>query len=93
MFNGSLFALRHHPRQRCHLIRVHGGGLKSTKFIIRIPPTVVEWLLQYSGSRVEHEDGFSSHKCFAVRFKMVNSIWILGFHKNNGFWWWKLKMK
>ena len=27
-----------------------------------IPPTAVSWLLQYSGSRVEHRDGFSSHK-------------------------------
>ena len=56
------FALRHHPWQRRHLIHVHGGGLKSTKFINLIPPTVVAWLLQYSGSRVEHRDGFSSHK-------------------------------
>ena len=24
---------------------------------------------------------------------MVNSIWILGFHKNSGFCWWKLKEK
>ena len=27
-----------------------------------IPPTVVAMLLQYSGSRFEHRDGFSSHK-------------------------------
>ena len=25
-------------------------------------PTDVAWLLQYSGSRVEHRDGFSWHK-------------------------------
>ena len=50
-----------------------------------IPPTIVAWLLQYSGSRVEHRDGLSSHKGLIVRFKMVNSIWILGFHKNSGF--------
>ena len=56
------FALRHHPRQWCHLIRVHGGGSESTKFINLITPTAVAWLLQYSGSRVEHKDEFSSHK-------------------------------
>ena len=41
---------------------VHEGGPKSTKFINLIPPTVVAWLLQYNGSRVEHKDKFSSHK-------------------------------
>ena len=50
------------PRQRRHLIRGHGGGPESTKFINLIPPTAVAWLLQYSGSRVEHRDEFSSHK-------------------------------
>ena len=25
-----------------------------------IPPTIVAWLLKYSGSKVEHRDGFSS---------------------------------
>ena len=34
-------------------------------------------LLQYSGSRVEHRDGFSSYKRFAVKSKMVNLV--LGF--------------
>ena len=48
------------------------------------PPTVVALLLQYSGSRVEHKDGFSSHKWLAMKFKMVNLFWILGFCKNNG---------
>ena len=62
MFSMSSFALRHHPRQWRHLIRGHGGGLESTKFIKLIPLIVVAWLLQYSGSRVEHKDGFSSHK-------------------------------
>ena len=38
------------------------GGLESTKFINLIPPIAVAWLLQYSGFRVEHRDGFSSHK-------------------------------
>ena len=60
------------------------SGPKSTKFINLIPPTVVAWLLQYSGSRVEHRDEFSSHKRLIVRFKMVNSFWISGFCKNSG---------
>ena len=38
------------------------GGPESTKFINLIPPTTVAWLPQYSGSRVEHRDGFSLHK-------------------------------
>ena len=38
------------------------GGLESTKFINIIPPIAIAWLLQYSGSRVEHMDGFSSRK-------------------------------
>ena len=43
---------------------IHGteGGPKSTKFINLIPSTLVAWLLQYSGSRVEHRDKLSSHK-------------------------------
>ena len=44
------------------LIRGTECGSESTEFINLIPPTVVAWLLQYSGSRVEHRDGFSSHK-------------------------------
>ena len=44
------------------VIRVHGGGPESTKFINLIPPIAATWLLQYSGFRVEHRDGFSSHK-------------------------------
>ena len=57
------FALRHHPRQRRHfLFMCIEAGLESTIFINLIPPTAVAWLLQYSGSRVEHRDGFSSHK-------------------------------
>ena len=58
---------------------------ESKKFVNLIPPTVITWLLQYSGSRVEHGDEFSSHKRLAVRFKMVNLFWILWFGKNNGF--------
>ena len=69
---------------RCCLIRGHEGGSESTIFINLIPPIVVAWLLQYSGSRVEHKDEFSSHKRLTVRFKMVNLFWILRFGKNNG---------
>ena len=47
-------------------------------------PTAVAKLLQYSGSRVEHRDEFSSYKRFAVKSKMVNLVWILGFDKNRG---------
>ena len=39
----------------------HGGYLESTIFI-PIPPTTVALLLQYSGSRFEHRDEFSSCK-------------------------------
>ena len=35
---------------------------KINKIYNLIPPTVVAILLQYNGSRVEHKDGFSSHK-------------------------------
>ena len=63
----------------------HGGWSGNQKNLYLFLPIVVAWLLKCSGSRVEHKDGFSSHKRFAVRFKMVNSIWILGFHKNSGF--------
>ena len=44
-----------------YVIHRQGGGLESTIFINLIPPTVVAWLLQYSGSKVEHRVGFSSH--------------------------------
>ena len=40
----------------------HGGGLESKKFIDLIPPTAIALLLQYSGSRVEHKNEFSSCK-------------------------------
>ena len=39
-----------------------------------IPPTVVAWLLQYSGSRIVLSDGFSSHKCLIVKLKLENSF-------------------
>ena len=44
------------------MIRATIGLPEPTKFIILIPPIVVAKLLQYSGSRVEHRDGFSSYK-------------------------------
>ena len=47
-------------------------------------PTAVAKLLQYSGSRFEHRDGFSLYKRFAVKSKMVNLVWISGFDKNRG---------
>ena len=45
-------------------------------------PTAVAKLLQYSGSKVEHRDGFSLYKQFAVKSKMVNLVYISGFDKN-----------
>ena len=54
------------------------------KFINLIPPIVVAWLLQYSGSRVEHRDEFSSQKLLAVEFNLVNLFWILRFGENSG---------
>ena len=58
----SSFEIRHHPRKRRHLICGTKGRPESTKFINLIPLTSVALLLQYSGSKVEHKDGFSSHK-------------------------------
>ena len=71
-----------------HKYLIHGtkGGPKSTKFINLIPPIVVARLLQYSRSRVEHRDEFSSHKRLTMRFKMVNLFWIVRFGKNSGFY-------
>ena len=48
----------------------------NKKNLYLIPPIVVALLLQYSGSRVEHMDGLSSHKWLAMKFKMVNLFWI-----------------
>ena len=59
------------------------GCPESTIFINLIPPTVVAWLLQYSGFKVKHRDEFSSYKWLAVKAKMVNLFWILGFCKNS----------
>ena len=61
MFGMLSFAFRHHPRQWRHLIRVPWGILNQ-KNLYLIPPTTVALLLQYSGSRVVHRDGFSSYK-------------------------------
>ena len=54
------------------LIRATVGLPEPTKFIILIPPIAVAKLLQYSGSRVEHRDGFSSHKMICSDSKMMN---------------------
>ena len=47
-------------------------------------PTVVAKLLQYSGSRVELRDGFSSYKMILQYVKMVNFTLDLGCCKNSG---------
>ena len=52
----------------------------------RVSTTVVK-LLQYSSSRVELRDGFSSHKLFTVKAKMVNLVWIFRVGKNSENWW------
>ena len=49
MFHSSSNALRHHPRQRRHLIRATVGCSESTIFVSLVPPTAVVKLLQYSG--------------------------------------------
>ena len=49
MFHSFSNALRHHPRQRRHLIRATVGWSESTKFVSLVPPTAVVKLLQYSG--------------------------------------------
>ena len=47
MFIKSSFALRHHPRQWRHLIRVT-VGMRNKKNLYPKSPTAVEKLLQYS---------------------------------------------
>ena len=44
-------------------------------------------LWQYTGSRVEHRDRFSSCNRLTIKAKMVNSIWILRFCKNSEVLW------
>ena len=43
------------------MIRV-SRGIVNQQNLYLFPPTAVALLLQYSGSRVEHRDGFSSRK-------------------------------
>ena len=42
-------------------------GILNEQNLYLIPPTVVALLLQYSGSRIIHRDGFSSCKRLTVR--------------------------
>ena len=65
-----------YARQWRHLILCHSRCIGINKIYI-LNPTSLAKLLQYSGYRVEHRDGFSSYKRFAVTSKMVNLVWIL----------------
>ena len=56
-----------------------GAGINNI-YKPKFPPTAIAKLLQYSGSRIEHRDGFSSYQMIYNRLKMVNLFWILGFH-------------
>ena len=50
----------------------HGRVIRNQQYWFpKFPPTAVVKLLQYSGSRVEHRDGFSSYKLFVSWFKML----------------------
>ena len=49
-------------RNEMPLIRAIVEWIPNQQNLYLIPPTSVAWLLQYSGSRVEHRDGFSSRK-------------------------------
>ena len=41
----------------------HNRVIRNQQYLYpKFPPTTVVKLLQYSGSRVEHRDGFSSYK-------------------------------
>ena len=41
----------------------HGRVIQNQQYFYpKFPPTAIVKLLQYSGSRVEHRDGFSSYK-------------------------------
>ena len=59
----------------CHS---RGAGINNI-YKPKFPPTAVAKLLQYSGSRIEHRDEFSSYQMIYSRLKMVNLFWILGF--------------
>ena len=56
-------ACRKAEEENGHLDSCHGRctGINNI-YKPKIPPTAVAKLLQYSGSRVEHRDGFSSYK-------------------------------
>ena len=62
MFHNLSNSPWHHPRQRRHLIRAIVGVGINNIYKPKFPPTAVAKLLQYSGSRVEHKDEFSSDK-------------------------------
>ena len=65
------------PSHRCFMLHIdsyHSRGAGINKIYI-LNPTAVAKLLQYSGSRVEHRDGFSSYKRFAAKSKTVNLVW------------------
>ena len=63
------------PFDSCHY---RGAGINNI-YKPKFPPTTVVTLLQYSGSRIEHKDEFSSYQMIYSRLKMVNLFWILGF--------------
>ena len=58
-------------------------GILNQQNLYLIPPTVVALLLQYSGSRIIHRDGFSLWKLLILSFTLVIMVWILGFCKNS----------
>ena len=93
MFHSLSNALRHHPRKTAPFDSCQSRCIGINKIYILNPTTVVK-LLQYSGSRVEHRDEFSLHKCFAVRFKNGEfQFGFLRFAKNKGDGWCRLKIK
>ena len=49
----------------------HSRGAEINKiYKAKFPPTAVAKLLQYSGSRIEQRDGFSSYQMIYSRLKM-----------------------
>ena len=52
-----------HVSDQCFGDSCHSRVIRNQQYLYPIfPPTAVVKLLQYSGSRVEHKDGFSSYK-------------------------------
>ena len=49
-------------KQKSYVICVLVGYAGINNIYNLILPIAVAWLLQYSGSKVKHRDGFSSHK-------------------------------